>query len=155
MPSKTVLYNIRLLTVSIYRHSLEGQTQSLRQGPCSAYGLLRKTIPLDTPFSTKNSSANGFAIAHRCFSFKVSLRRHMSAYVTSFQKGDNVSFLTTLNSLMLYKAVFLRPDKTKGCCNHEKARYHFNRFGIGTDFCCFPVYCLFGADLILKSNETF
>ena len=31
---------------------------------------IRKTIPLDTPFSTKTSSANGFAVAHRCFSFQ-------------------------------------------------------------------------------------
>jgi len=36
----------------------------------------------DPPFSAKTSSANGFSVAYRWFSFKVSLRRHMSACVT-------------------------------------------------------------------------
>ena len=42
-------------------NALEGQTQSLRQS------LVLRFSP-DTPFSTKTSSANGFAVAHRCFS---------------------------------------------------------------------------------------
>ena len=58
-------------------NALEGQTQSLRQS------LVLRFSP-DTPFSTKTSSANGFAVAHRCFSFEESLRRRMSAYVTNF-----------------------------------------------------------------------
>ncbi|MDD6236103.1 MAG: hypothetical protein PUB00_01845, partial [Clostridiales bacterium] len=46
-------------------NALEGQTQSLRQS------LVLRFSP-DTPFSTKTSSANGFAVAHRCFSFQCS-----------------------------------------------------------------------------------
>ena len=42
-------------------NALEGKTQSLRQS------LVLRFSP-DTPFSTKTSSANGFAVAHRCFS---------------------------------------------------------------------------------------
>ena len=38
--------------------ALEGQTQSLRQS------LVLRFSP-DTPFSTKTSSASGFAVAHR------------------------------------------------------------------------------------------
>ena len=81
-----------------------GKTQSLRQS------LVLRFSP-DSPFSTKTSSANGFAVLTAVFLFKVLLRRHLSAYVTDF-KSYPFLIVRLASSRWLLKAI--------ACCGKLK-----------------------------------
>lgn len=54
---------------------------------------------------------------------------------------------TVLYNIRLF---FCDRIKTKGCSNHEKTQYLFNRFGIGINFCRFPFDCPVGPNISLK-----
>ncbi len=65
-------------------NALEGQTQSLRQSLVLRTACYARRSPMIPPFRRKPAPQTALPLLTAVFIFKVSLRRHMSAYVTDF-----------------------------------------------------------------------